>query len=91
MMLFPKARQMLRAQVQSPSPSHDSEVFPRPPGDTDTSRPQLSGAEIVLQHQASRLPLSPPQLLIPPPSEVELVTKRAAGVVIRCCKLSPFE
>lgn len=49
-MFFPKARQMLRARAQSPGPSLGAELFLRPPGDTDTFRPQLSGTKIVPQH-----------------------------------------
>lgn len=47
---LPKARQMLCAQAQSPGPSPDAKPFLRPPGNTDTFRPQLLGTKIDTQH-----------------------------------------
>lgn len=73
----------------SQSPSGHKGV-PQAP-ETQTPLDLSRGSEMVLQHQTSRLPVSPPHPLIPPPSEVELVAKRAAGIVIRCRKLPPFE
>lgn len=81
---------MLCAQAQSPSPTSAARLFLRPPGDTDTIRPQLWGTKAVPQHWASRLLASPPHPLIPPATEMELVTRIAAGIVTCDCKLSPF-
>lgn len=74
--LFPEPRRVLRAQVQCPGPCHDTEVSLRTQGPLRTSASHTG---------------VPAQLPIPAPAEVQPVTKRAAGIVIRCCKLSPLE
>lgn len=67
-MFFPKARQMLRAQAQSPGPAPGAELFLRPPGDTDTFRPaalryQNSPAALGIQAAGFSSPPSHPSCI----------------------------
>jgi len=90
-MLFLKARQMLCAQAWPPVPLWMQSCFS---GHLETWTPLDHRARVVKQFHSIRHPgcwLLLPTLSSLSASEVELVTKIAANIVIRDYKPSPFE